>query len=236
MRDGVPYSNRASTLSLLPGAAVAEWLDDNKSFVGGRLLDCGCGNRPYGPWYAPLVKESVGLDAAPSEHIDVIGFADSLPFAQSSFDTVLCTEVLEHVTDAERAAAELFRVAKPGGHVLVTVPYLYPTHEAPYDNRRFTHFGLQSLLERAGFDVVSVDAKGGFGLMASHYLVLAVVNVLDAVWRAMGGRRPLSEARWIRPLLWAPQEARIRARRIPRRIRGSAERTSLGYMAVARKP
>jgi len=236
MRDGVPYSNHATTLSLLPGAAVAEWLHDHASFVCGRMLDCGCGNAPYAGWYEPLVQRSVKFDAAAGPHLDVVGFADVLPFASDTFDSILCTEVLEHVTDAERAASELFRVLRPGGHLLATVPYLYPTHEAPHDFRRLTHFGLRSLLERHGFEVVSVEAKGGFGLLAAHFLVLAVVNAIDGVWHALGFKRPLSSWRLLRPLLWGPQEARIRSRRIPRRIRGSAERTSLGYMALARKP
>jgi len=236
IREGVPYSDRDTTLSLLPGAAVGEWLADNHAFIRGRLLDCGCGNRPYAAWYAPLIEGSVGLDAQRAHEVDVVGFADSLPFADETFDTVLCTEVLEHVTNAELCVAELFRVTRPGGYVLVTVPYLYPTHELPYDFRRFTHLGLLSVLQRAGFDEVVVEAKGGLGLLVSHYIVLAIVNLLDGIGRKLGLRRRVTQGRRTRPFLWAPQEARIRMRRIPRKVKGSAERASLGYMAVGRRP
>lgn len=224
--NGIPYSNRDSTLSLIPGAAVGEWLHDHRQLVTGRLLDSGCGNKPYEPWYAPLVTEAVSLDAAPAEGISVVGFADRLPFRDATFDTVLCTEVLEHVEDAERAAAEMFRVTKPGGHVLVTVPYLYPTHEAPYDMRRFTHFGLRSLMARHGFEVLDVEAKGGGARLLLHYVVLFLVAALG----------PLAKAGPIRNVLALPQEAFVRNRRTPRAIRGSATRVSLGYMLAARRP
>ena len=223
---GIPYSNRDTTLSLIPGAAVGEWLHEHRSLVGGRLLDAGCGNKPYAPWYEPLVDSSYALDAAPLDGVDVVGYADRLPFAGETFDTVLCTEVLEHVQDAERAASELFRVTKPGGTVLVTVPYLYPTHEPPYDMRRFTHYGLRDLMERHGFEVLDVEAKGGAGRLLAHYVVLFLVAALG----------PLTRFRPLRALLAYPQEAFLRVRRTPRRVKGSATRVSLGYMLAARRP
>jgi SAM-dependent methyltransferase len=224
--NGIPYSNRDTTLSLIPGAAVGEWLHAHRGLVHGRLLDAGCGNKPYEPWYSPLVSSSIALDAAPLEGVDVVGFADRLPFAAETFDTVLCTEVLEHVQDAERAAAELFRVTRPGGTVLVTVPYLYPTHEAPYDMRRFTHFGLADLMARHGFEVLDVEAKGGAGRLLAHYVVLFLVAALG----------PLTRFGPLRALLAYPQEAFLRVRRTPLRVRGTATRISLGYMLAARRP
>lgn len=224
--NGIPYSNRDTTLSLIPGAAVGEWLHAHRHLVRGRLLDAGCGNRPYAPWYEPLVESSVALDATPHGGVDVVGYADRLPFAGETFDTVLCTEVLEHVQDAERAASEMFRVTRPGGAVLVTVPYLYPTHEAPYDMRRFTHYGISDLMTRHGFEVLGVDAKGGVARLLAHYVVLFLVAVLG----------PLARFRPLRALLAFPQEGFIRARKTPLRVKGTASRISLGYMVAARRP
>lgn len=232
---GVPYSNSASTLSLLPGAPIGEWLHDNRHLVGGRLLDAGCGNRPYAIWYEPLVDEAVSLDAAVGDGVSVVGFADHLPFKDGSFDTVLCTEVLEHVTDAERAAAEMRRVLRPGGHALVTVPFLYPVHEAPYDFRRLTHFGLRSLFERHGFEVVGLEARGGPLLLLLHSAVMALCMVLDALGNRTV-RRPLTDLPPVRSAIAAPQEALIRAHRTNRAVRHGAFRASLGYMVVVRRP
>ena len=224
--DGIPYADPASTLSLLPGAAVGQWLAAHTDLLGGRLLDNGCGNQPFRPWYEPWVKQVVALDATPGDGVGVLGFADRLPFAAETFDTVLATEVLEHVENVERAAAELFRVLRPGGHALITVPYLYPTHEAPYDFRRFTHFGLADLLRRNGFEVLSLQAKGGPGIMLAHYAVLAVTQALGT--RADHPR--------LRRMLAAPQEAFAHRRQVRRDPVGRSGIISLGYMAAARKP
>lgn len=240
IRHGIPYSDRDSTLSLLPGAVMGEWLDRHRDAIRGVLLDAGCGNQPFADWYAPLVDRVVALDAAPLEGITVVGFADQLPFSDRSFDTVLCTEVLEHVTNAEYACAELFRVLRPGGHLVVTVPYLYPTHEAPYDFRRFTHYGVRSLLERYGFEVVSLDAKGGPALLVAHFAVLALQGALDALGALVGlRRRKATELPVVRRALSGPLEAAIAVRRRGRGrggVTGLAARASLGYMALARRP
>lgn len=236
IRDGIPYSNSATTLSLLPGAAMGRWMAGQQHLVRGRLLDSGCGNQPFRDWYAPLVDEVICLDAAPLPGVDVIGFADRLPFADASFDTLLVTEVLEHVGDAELAVAEIHRVLRPGGHALITVPFLYPTHEAPYDFRRFTHFGLGGILERHGLEVVTLDAKGGGVLLVAHLFILALVAALDAVGSKLGRRRRLTDNPVLRRLLADPQERAGRRLAPSSGVRGSATKASLGYMAVARRP
>ena len=224
--DGVPYADPASTLSLLPGAAVGQWLAAQAGLLHGRLLDNGCGNQPYRQWYEPFVDEVVTLDATTGDGVAVLGFADQLPFADQSFDSVLATEVFEHVQNVERAAAEMFRVLRPGGIALVTVPYLYPTHEAPYDFRRFTHFGLADLVRRHGFELLSLQAKGGPGVMFAHYGVLAVTQALGARVQRPGLRRMLA----------APQQAFAHRRQVQREPTGRSAVISLGYMAAVRRP
>lgn len=237
--DGVPYGDAASTLSLLPGAAVGEWLAANRAAVRGRLLDAGCGNQPFRSWYATLADRVVTLDAAPLAGIDVLGFADRLPFADGSFDTVLMTEVLEHVTDAEQAVADAYRVLSPGGSLLVTVPFIYPVHEAPYDFRRLTHLGLRSLLERHGFEVRSLAAKGGLARLAAHVAFLGAAQLLDGLGRRAGRHRLPTEVAPVRRIFAAPQQwiiSRGRRRRVVGEPTGTAALVSLGYMAVGRRP
>lgn len=235
IRGGVPYSNRDTTLSLLPGAVVGRFLARNRDSFRGELLDNGCGNAPYADWYTPLVDRVVKLDAAPIPSVDVVAFADALPFADGSFDTILATEVLEHVTDAERAVADAYRVLRPGGHLVVTVPYMYPTHEAPYDFRRFTHFGLRDLLERHGFEVLSLDAKGGPILMLAHFAVLAIGQFVDLIGKLPLRGRHATDLNAVRAPLWAPQEAVVGALGRRPGVGRLASRLSLGYMAVARR-
>jgi SAM-dependent methyltransferase len=240
VRRGIPYPDPASTLSLLSNAAIGEWLADVRDAFSGDLLDAGAGNQPYRVWYEPLVKSVVAVDAAPAPGLAALAFVDALPLRDASFDTVLSTEVWEHVEDATAAAREAYRVLRPGGNLVVTVPFLYPTHEAPYDFGRFTHYGLVALLERAGFQVLRLDSKGGPLLWAAHFAVLAVTQGLDAVGRRVGLRRPPTTWPGLRGLLAGPQLGAVALRyrlRGPRRgIGRGAGRIALGYLAVARKP
>lgn len=234
LAGGVPYPDRATTLSLLPGAAVGRWLAAQAPLVTGRLLDLGCGNQPYRPWYGPLVEEVVAADAAPGPGVLPVDLSRPLPLPGASFDTVLCTQVLEHVEDVEVAVAEIARVLRPGGHALVTVPFLYPTHEAPYDFQRFTHLGLTGLVRRHGLEVLSLGAQGGPLLLVAHYAVLAVGQALRAAARALGPLGGLVDNPLVRGLVAAPQEV-VRGL-VPTRLSGPARVASLGYLVAARKP
>jgi SAM-dependent methyltransferase len=78
------------------------------------------------------------------------------------FDVVICEQVIEHVPDPAAAAANLRRLCVPGGHVVVSTPFLIRVHElwGMQDYWRFTPRGLQTLLERAGLEVDTVEAWG----------------------------------------------------------------------------
>ena len=125
--------------------------------LSGRLLDVGCGSKPYHSLFA--VDAYVGLDID-SELTRKRGIADYLydgnafPFADASFDSVLCNQVLEHVFNPDEFLGEIVRVLKPGGKLLLTVPFVWDEHEQPYDYARYSSFGLRSLLEKQGFKVL----------------------------------------------------------------------------------
>ena len=232
--DGVPYPDGASTMALLPTSLVGRWLASPADRVRGGVLDVGAGQQPFRPWYEPLADQVVAVDVVPAPGLAVQSYAVALPFADDSFDALLCTSVLEHVDDIERSVAEISRVVRPGGAVLVTAPFLYPTHEAPYDYWRTTHFGLVGLLERHGLVVEDVAAQGGPFLLVSHY---ALGGLGAAVSRAgsRGGRLGrLVDNRWVRSAVVAPQEA-VRTRTSYRLTRLSRA-ASLGYMVMATVP
>jgi SAM-dependent methyltransferase len=232
--NGVPYSNRDTTLSLLPGAVVGRWLADNADAVSGLLLDLGAGNQPFKVWYSGLAEKCVSVDVTPAPGLDVLSLAAPLPFRSDSFDTVLCTQVLEHVHDAEAVVSEIARILKPGGRVIITTPFLYPTHEAPFDFWRTTHLGLRSVLTRHGLEVDTVAAQGGPGLLVSHYMIAAFAQLVMLIAKRLGRFGPLIDNRFVRALIAAPQDL-VRTR-LSYRLTPSSRTASLGYMAIARKP
>jgi SAM-dependent methyltransferase len=153
-------------------------------YARGRLLDVGCGERPYQPWLTGVV-EYVGLDANyQSSNPSVGGLAYALPFAAASFDTVLCTQTLEHVEAPHLGMAEMARVLRPGGYLLLTAPQTWRLHEKPYDFYRYTRFGLQHLLEHSGLQVVHIVAQGGVWVTVGQ-----IVN--NAVHQRLRPRLPL---------------------------------------------
>src|SRR2546421_5389183 len=115
----------------------------------GKLLDIGCGKKPYAPLFSG-VDMYIGIDVPSTMHglsaVDAISTAISLPFQDESFDSLVCTEVLEHTPDPLVALGEMWRVSKEGATLLITVPLSEHLHEEPYDFYRFTNYGLEYLL------------------------------------------------------------------------------------------
>ncbi|WP_408952676.1 class I SAM-dependent methyltransferase [Lysobacter sp. Hz 25] len=130
--------------------------------VRGRVLDIGAGDR----WIQEHLAEQAHYVAVdhPGTGRSLYGarpdvFADGarLPFADGSFDAVVCLEVLEHARDPQGVLAELGRVLRPGGVAWLSMPFLYPIHDAPHDYQRFTEYGLRRGVEAAGLDLQSVE-------------------------------------------------------------------------------
>jgi 2-polyprenyl-3-methyl-5-hydroxy-6-metoxy-1,4-benzoquinol methylase len=129
----------------------------------GDFLDLGCGNKPYEEWYNPRSVSQTGCDIIQSDknRVDVICPANQLAFEDNRFDTILCTQVLEHVYHQREVVQEAFRTLKNDGHLILTVPFCWELHEEPYDFFRVTKHGLQKMFEDAGFDIVYIKANGG---------------------------------------------------------------------------
>lgn len=132
----------------------------NAPSLTGKLLDFGCGSKPYRNLFA--VEEYIGVDIEVSGHnhenesIDVYYDGEVIPFNDNHFDSVLCSEVFEHVFELDKTLMEIHRVCKPQAHLLITVPFAWDEHEIPYDFARYSSFGIKYLLEKHGFEVISL--------------------------------------------------------------------------------
>lgn len=135
--------------------STSDWVAHS---AAGRVLDIGCADR----WIErqlPRGSEYIGLDyLATGKHMygsrpDVFADASSLPLAGESVDTVVIFEVMEHLRKPREALQEITRVLRPQGRLLLTMPFLYPVHDAPHDYQRLTIHGLARDVEAAGLRV-----------------------------------------------------------------------------------
>lgn len=115
-----------------------------------RLLDVGCGQKPYEPFFAPFVASYVGVDPVDNPRAELKGSIEDLPVEDDSFDVVLCSQVLEHCDDPPRAVGELYRVTAPGGRLLLSTHGVQVYHPSPADYWRWTHAGLEKVLRENG--------------------------------------------------------------------------------------
>ena len=135
-------------------------------YASGTLADLGCGEVPLYGMYRAHVENIVCVDWPSSKHrlshVDVqCDLSEPLPLASNSVETVVLSDVLEHVLDPGALWREMRRVVAPGGYVLVNVPFLYWLHEQPHDYYRYTTHALRHLAEATGFDVEHLEVLGG---------------------------------------------------------------------------
>jgi SAM-dependent methyltransferase len=164
----------------------------------GRLLDLGCGTRPYRDLFGH-VTATVNLDMPPNQQVDVQANGMMLPFRDGTFDSVLCNQVLEHVPEPSQLFAEVARVLRPNGVLLLTTPQTWGLHFEPHDFYRFTMYGLQYLAQTHGFEVVELAPTCGIWATLAQRLADSMVNTFArgaSVWLI----RVLSVA--VAPVLW----------------------------------
>lgn len=143
-------------------------LSDNAHLVTGSVLDLGCGQKPYKELFSYSDYTGLEIDTDLNRKL---AFADdfydgnTLPYQDNLFDTILCNQVLEHVFEPDFFLSEIFRALKPGGLIILTVPFIWEEHEQPYDFGRYTSFGLDYSFRKSGFEVVNIE-KITFGASA----------------------------------------------------------------------
>lgn len=108
---------------------------------------------------------------------DLYGDAASLPIAAETMDAVLLFEVLEHLPDDHKALSEIRRVLKPGGRLYISVPFIYPVHDAPGDFRRYTVYGSRQVLAAHGFSITRELCHGNSLVTAMQLFNLSLLEI-----------------------------------------------------------
>src|ERR1700733_9563621 len=170
----------------------------------GRMLDVGCGQKQYVPIFAPYVSEHLGIEydesfaetfsskrasGSAGHGPDLYYDGKRLPFDDRTFDTVLSAQVLEHTPEPLALLVEMARVLRPGGRLILSVPFSFRLHEEPRDYFRYTPHGLRSLCEAAGMRVTETLPFGSVWTAIAHkvnsMITLRIVR-LDGIGQAMG--------------------------------------------------
>lgn len=193
----------------------------------GLAVDVGCGRGKYRDLIGRHASRYVGLDNMTSLRqfapgggpaVDIVADVMALPLAAKSCDTVVCLQVIEHVPEPGVLMAELGRVCRGGGHLLLATGWLAPYHAEPRDYYRFSVDAFQYLFDRHGFDLIELIPNGGVWTLLA-WSALRVVELRSVAWRRRLGRV-------VRPLELAAE--RLDGRK-------ALSRNSLGYFGVGRR-
>ncbi len=177
-QDYLSPSCSSATLDLfIVRKAILTALSAQLPLFKGTLLDVGCGYQPYKSLvlaYPSRAEKYIGLDVANDKYQepDIKWNGKLIPLHSASVECALATEVFEHCPDPDAVMGEVLRVLKPGGMLFLTVPFLWPLHDVPHDEYRYTPFALQRHLEKAGFTQVQLKALGGWDASLAQMIAL----------------------------------------------------------------
>jgi SAM-dependent methyltransferase len=145
----------------------------NRGLKNLNVLDVGCGEKPFYPYFHDFTKNYIGTEIIENEYVDVICPAEDLLIEDNWADVVMCLSVMEHVNDPDKVISELFRVTKKGGLLLLSTHGFFPWHPYPQDHWRWTQTGLKLIIEKGGFDSVEIHATrgtiSGIFFLLAHY-------------------------------------------------------------------
>lgn len=190
--------------------------------AGARILDAGAGEGTHRRYFHQ--QRYCGLDLGVGDaawdysRLDVLGDLENMPFRPGAFEAAISVVTLEHVREPGRVLEEIARVLKPGGRLLLVAPQQWEEHQQPHDYFRFTRYGLQYLLERAGFQEIEAAPVGGIFRLLSRRLLNAL-QFFPGLWM-FAGALFLAPPALLLPLLDSLDQAK---------------NSTLGYICSARK-
>jgi SAM-dependent methyltransferase len=184
----------------LANKEIRSYISLESSNLVGKILDIGCGVKPYQGLFKNYISY-IGIDLPTTihniSHIDTYASALALPFRDSSFDSILCAEVLEHVPNPSNVLHEIYRVTKHGGYLLLTAPFSEQLHEEPYDFFRFTEHGLRHLFTSTNWVIKRLHNRGGAWLELGY-------RFSSLLYSAIGAKRDSSGYLHPRPIIVIP--------------------------------
>jgi SAM-dependent methyltransferase len=207
-----------------------EWLNRFTDHYKGHLYDLGCGEMPFKDWLLNYADTYTGVDWCSSLHdlkADILAdLNEPLPIENEVANTVISLSVMEHLREPQVFLNEAHRILKPGGAMILQVPFMWWVHEAPYDYYRYTRFGLHYLFEKAGFVDVQVCPQTGFWSMWTLKFNYQSTRLIRGPWPIRKAIALLLRCIWAIDQRTAPW--------LDKYWKGEAE--TAGYFVVAKKP
>lgn len=145
-------------------------------YIRGRTLDLGAGNAKYRGIIKPLCSEYVTYDMVPGPNINIVGDILNLDLPDNSFDTVISTQVLEHVSKPWVMIGQINRILTDQGICILSAPFLIPFHADPHDYFRYTKEGMTSLFKDQGFEIIECSSYGKTFSVLSEFIHFSLFN------------------------------------------------------------
>ena len=169
-------TSKLKTASRLVTDLVAARYDKAiQTYARGDLIDLGCGNVPLFIAYKDRVSSITCVDWPATrhkiDHLDhELDLTESLPFPDNSYNTIILSDVLEHIPEPGKLWSEMYRILAPKGVAIINVPFLYWVHEAPHDYYRYTEYALERFANDAKFNVISLEPIGGLPEVLADFI------------------------------------------------------------------
>jgi SAM-dependent methyltransferase len=151
-----------------------------KDHASGSLVDLGCGKVPFYEAYRNYVSKVTCADwnSGANPYLDVTCDLNApLPFGSDEFDTIILSDVLEHIAEPGALWKEMSRILKQDGKIILSVPFYYKLHEVPFDYFRYTRFALTRFAETNRFNVLVLEPIGGFPEIITDLMAKNIVRV-----------------------------------------------------------
>jgi SAM-dependent methyltransferase len=175
-KDGIPLIDKRKTVSILSNRLFLKAMKEVVNYAKGELLDVGCGESPFCPLFLQTTNSYVKTDVLTSSgKPDLYSEISALPFKDNSFDTILCTQVLEHVYDPFCAISEMKRLLRSRGVIIIGTPLIYWIHEAPVDYLRYTKYFYQKVAKKYGFEIIFLKEVGGIFSVLTDILSKGII-------------------------------------------------------------
>ncbi len=149
-------------------------LEETKTYMKGITLDLG-GGRKRGNFREPTDAMWIVLDNSFERRPHIWSDAQSIPIRSKTVNCVKCTELLEHVAYPEKVIEEISRILKPGGNLILSIPFNSRIHADPYDYQRFTDKKLRNLLE-ANFQIMHLKKQGFYFTVLADMIKQGLYN------------------------------------------------------------